>query len=154
MTRPAATRRAALVGIVLAIVAVGMTLPSPPDYLIPQVPLFENADRVEELMGVEVGSGGAVSSTVTVVRDDLVTGDEDGVRTILHYRDTPYELPDGFSTFLDVHEECVRIRVASTAPPAADDERIEAHATWLRQHVRVFLDGAPRDPCLGRPLRR
>lgn len=152
MNRLAATRRAAVIGIVLAIVTVGMTLPSPPDYLIPQVPLWENADRLEDLMGVEVGAGGGYASTVTVARDDLITADDDGVRTVLHYRDTPYDFPEGFRTFLDVDEECVRIRVASTIPPAADEQHVEAHAAWLRQHVREFLDGAPRDPCLGRPL--
>lgn len=151
MTRLAATRRAALVGVVLAIGMVVATLPSPPDYLIPQLPLWENAERLEDLMGVDVGAGGGYASTVTAVTDDLLTGDDDRVRTVLHYRDTPYEFPEGFRTFLDVHEECVRIRVASTIPPVADGERIEAHAAWLRQHVRVFLDGAPRDSCLGRP---
>lgn len=153
MTRRAATLGAAAIGMALATVAVGATLPSPPDYLIDQLPLFENVDRLEALMGIEVDGRGGYASTATVASVDLLTADDDGVRTILHYRDIPYELPEGFRTFLDVDEECVRIRVASTIPPAADEDRIEAHAVWLRQHVRVFLDGAPRDPCLGRPPR-
>lgn len=153
MTRLGATRRAGVIGIVLAIGMVVATLPSPPDYLIlPQLPSLENADRLERLMGIEVGAGGGYFSTVTVIRDDLLTGDDDGVRTIMHYRDTPYDLPEGFTTFLDVAEECVRIRVASTILPAADEDRIEAHAAWLQQHVRAFLADGPRDPCLGRPL--
>lgn len=153
MTRPGATRSAAVIGVVLAIVIVGATLPSPPDYLIAQVPLFDNVDRLERLMDIEVDGRGGFASTATVASVDLLTGEGDGVRTILHYRDTHHELPEGFSTFLDVEEECVRIRVASTVSPAADEERIDDHAEWLRQHVRTFLDGAPRDPCLGRALR-
>lgn len=153
MTRLAATRRAAVIGVALAIGMVVATLPSPPNYAIQLPELFHNKDRIEDLMGIEVAGGGASMGTGTVIRNDLATGDDDGVRTILQYRDTNYELPAGFSTFLDVEEGCVRIRVASTVPPAADLDRIDAHAEHLREHVRAFLDGAPRDPCLGRPPR-
>lgn len=153
MTRLGATRRAAVIGVVLAIGIVVATLPSPPDYAIQLPSLFDNKDQIEDLMGIGVDGGGATMGTGTVIRNDLLTGDDDAVRTILEYRDTGYELPEGFRTFLDVEEGCVRIRVASTVPPAADKERIDLHAEHLRQHVRMFLDGLPRDPCLGRPAR-